>query len=147
MKATVKTKFIEPYRKEGNKFKTNLDFLCSKCHNSGVYFIKSNRTNEVIYIGYSAANLYKTVYRHFQQWHDKNQQRFVYSKTGYTIRVILASPARAALLEKYLIQKFKPRDNELKYDNYLSDRQTEKAAEIIDNTPTISVSDLDEVPF
>jgi excinuclease UvrABC nuclease subunit len=147
MKGTVKTKFIEPYRKEGDKFKTNLDFLCSKCHSSGVYFIKSNRTNEVIYIGYSAANLYKTVYRHFQQWHDKNQQRFVYSKTGYTIRIILTTPARAALLEKYLIQKFKPRDNEIKYDNYLSDRQTEKATEIMDNTPTVSVSDLDEVPF
>jgi excinuclease UvrABC nuclease subunit len=147
MKGTVKTKFIEPYWKEGDRFKTNLDFLCSKCHNSGVYFIKSNKTDEVIYIGYSAANLYKTVYRHFQKWHDKDQERIVYNKTGYSIRIILTSPARAALLEKYLIQKFKPRDNELKYNNYLSERQIERAEEIVDGTPTVSVDDLEEVPF
>jgi hypothetical protein len=59
----------------------------------------------------------------------------------------LTSPARAALLEKYLIQKFKPRDNELKYNNYLSERQIERAEEIVDGTPTVSVDDLEEVPF
>ena len=147
MKGTVKTKFIEPYRKEGDRYRTNLDFLCSKCNNAGVYFIKSNRTDEIIYIGYSAANLYKTIYRHFQEWNDKAQQRFTYSKTGYTVRVILTTPARAALLEKYLIQKFQPRDNELKYKDYLSEKQIERATEIVDNTPVVSIEDLEEVPF
>ena len=147
MSKTVKTKFIEPYTKEGDKFKTNLDFLCSKCHNSGVYFIKSEKTGEVIYIGYSAGNLYKTIYRHFQRWNDQKQERFVYSKIGYSIRVILTPPARAALLEKYLIQKHKPKDNEMKYNNYLTERQTERASEIINSIPTVSVNELIEVPF
>ena len=147
MNKTVKTKFIEPYKKVGDKYKTNLDFLCNKCHNSGVYFIKSNRTGEIIYIGYSAGNLYKTVYRHFQNWNDKQQERFVYSKTGYTVRVILASPARAALLEKYLIQKFRPSDNELKYNHYLSEAQIARASEIVENIPTVSIKDLEDPPF
>jgi hypothetical protein len=59
----------------------------------------------------------------------------------------LTSPARAALLEKYLIQKFKPRDNEIKYKDYLSERQIKRAADIVDNTPTVSLSDLEEAPF
>ena len=33
--------------------------------------------------------------------------------------------------------QFKPRDNETKYDNHLNDRQTEKTAEIINNTHTL----------
>jgi len=145
----VKTKFVPVYKSVNGKLKCNLSFLCGKCYNSGVYFIKSNRTGQVIYIGYSERSLYKTILRHFQTWNDKQQQRFVYSKTGYTIRVILTTPGRAALLEKHLIQKFKPRDNELKYKDYLTDTENARAAQMVKEAPTVTPEELDdiEVPF
>jgi hypothetical protein len=57
-----KTRYKEPYNKYG---KTNFGFTENK---SGVYLIKSKRTNKIVYVGYSASNLYKTMYRHFQSW-------------------------------------------------------------------------------
>ena len=100
-----KTRYKEPYNKLG---KTNFGFTENK---SGVYLIKSKRTNKIVYVGYSGSNLYKTMYRHFQSWIDETQTRVTYNKTGYAVRVVFTTPKRASLLERALIIKYEPKDN------------------------------------
>lgn len=57
------------------------------------------------------------MYRHFQRWNHPYQKVISYSNPqDYTCRVILCTPNQAYKLELYLINKYKPRDN---------DRQTE----------------------
>ena len=84
----------------------------------GVYILKKN--NEIIYIGYSGSNIYKTLTRHFQSWDDKTQTRITYSKNqNIKARIVYTSTAtQAAKLEKALILKYKPTDNPNKYEQY-----------------------------
>ena len=143
-----KTRFIEPYIKKPNgDYKSNLPFLIAGKKQTGVYFIKSDRSNKIVYIGYSESQLYRTIFRHFEKWTDiqkAEKTRFTYAKTGYKVRVIFTSPGRAATLEKYLILKLKPRDNELKYENYLTPAQEESAQKLLNKADTIN---KDEYPF
>jgi excinuclease UvrABC nuclease subunit len=145
MATLYKTRFLDPYKETANgKFKTNLPHLSSTKKQSGVYLIQSKRTGKVVYIGYSETQLYNTIYRHFQKWVDIQRAvktRFTYSKTGYKVRVIFTTPARAATIEKYLIMKLKPRDNSLKYESYLSKQQEQLAQSDVENAIFINASD------
>lgn len=106
------SKFFQPYYKKNNSLKCSLDH--SKVKNkTGVYLIKQD--SKIVYVGYSIGSLYKTIYRHFQDWNDKAQERKVYDKTGVKIRVFFCTPKQADRLETYLIQKLKPRDNKQTY--------------------------------
>jgi len=106
-----RSEFLPPYTDEG---KTT---FADARGQSGVYLIK-NSAKEIIYVGYSRNNLYRTLYRHFQTWNDREQPRITYSKTGgYTVRVILTTPQQAERLEKYLVKRYQPRDNKTVYDN------------------------------
>ena len=111
---------------------------------TGVYFIYEGNNEKPSYIGYSASSLYSALYRHFQSWNDKTQQRFTYSRNS-KIRVILTTPKRAALLEKYLIIKMKPKDNVIKYENYLSDSEIKQVEEL--SKKTVPATNDDLVPF
>lgn len=138
------TKFIAPYRVENGKYRTNLP-LDYKAKSSGVYFIKSNRTGKVIYIGFSNSNLYFTIYRHFaDNWNEpKNtdrKTRYLYDRMKYTVRVILTTAARAELLEKFLIMKFQPRDNAIKYKQYLTPKEIETSKEILNDTDNVKIN-------
>lgn len=105
-------KFIPPYDQDGN---TNFRFTNKK---AGVYIIK--KAGEIVYVGYSGTNLYRTMYRHFQSWFDVHQQRTVYKHIAeITIRVIITTPTQAARLEKYLVVKYQPIDNTNKYNDYI----------------------------
>jgi len=85
----------------------------------GVYLIMNSKTGKVEYVGNSASDLYKTMYRHFQSWKDKQQYRATFSKNGYLTRVILIEkPEHIYELEKYYIHKYKPKANEQKYLSY-----------------------------
>lgn len=141
------TRFIQPYKELTNgKLVTNLP-LSSTAQLSGVYFIKSNRSDKIIYVGYSVGKLYSTIYRHFQKWTDIQRAvktRFTYAKMGYKVRIIFTTPQRAALLEKYLIMKLQPRDNSIKYEQYLTKKQELNAQSILDESVIISKV---EVPF
>jgi hypothetical protein len=117
--ATKKSKFLKPYT--GNK----TTFGKTIRNKPGVYLIKSNRTGNTVYVGYSGTNVYKTMYRHFQTWNDPQQVRKIYSPDNYTARVILTTGKRAADLEKYLIEKIRPRDNKNKYDGRTSEEKAE----------------------
>lgn len=146
----LKTRFVPPYKKnENGNYRVNIPFLDSSKKQSGVYFIKSTETGKLIYIGFSYGSLYKTITRHFQIWEDRvrTYPRFTYNrKSGYTVRVIFTTPARAALLEKYLIIKLQPRDNSHKYENYMTQYQSNSAEAIINETDTYSGKDED-FPF
>ena len=103
-----KTPWQEPY--------TNgrATFAREKYSRPGTYLIKSKKTGDIIYVGYSSNNLYRTLYRHFQQWNDRQQNRYVYGKNNYFVRVVPTTAARAESLEKALIRKYNPRDNKNK---------------------------------
>lgn len=101
-------KFFSPYRAGG---KTT--FPDSRTR-TGVYLIKEN--GKLVYVGYSGTDLYKTMYRHFQEWNDRTQQiRITYynklKTNNYTVRIIYCTPKQAARLEGALILKHQPRDN------------------------------------
>jgi hypothetical protein len=128
----IKTKFFPPYASEG---KTNLSFCSGK---SGVYIIKKG--TQIVYIGYSESNLYKTITRHFQSWKDSSQVRVTYPQIGVTIRVVITTPARAAALERALIVKHRPADNPNKLNNYLPNKQDDQVNEWYDEEEAFGVS-------
>jgi hypothetical protein len=137
-----KSSFKPPYKKNGRT-----TFGNSINGKSGAYLIKKN--GKIVYIGYSASNLYKTIYRHFQSWTDPTQRRVTYQNelknNSFTVRVILCTPKQAQRLEKYLILKYLPEDNELKIDLFSETKQEQRAAKKVVNdyfgTP------VDNVPF
>jgi excinuclease UvrABC nuclease subunit len=108
------SKFFPPYFKKDKLDKCSLNASYQK--KSGVYIIKRNSTNEIIYVGYSGNNLYRTIYRHFQEHNDKEQERFLFTKYSCTIRVLLSTPIQAEKWEKVLILKYNPKFNKNKYD-------------------------------
>lgn len=113
-------KFWPPYQANG---RTTFPETVNR---SGVYLICEN--GKLVYIGYSATNLYRTMYRHFQKWNHRGQPVVTYAGSAkkYTVRVVLCTPAQAARLEKALIIKNRPRDNRDKYRGYTLDLQDKK---------------------
>jgi hypothetical protein len=112
--AIEKTKFLSPYDSEG---KTTFSDATNR---AGVYIIKEDGV--ITYVGYSAKNLYRTLYRHFQRWNHPYQQVTTYQSRmnahSYTVRVIYTTPLQAERLEAYLVNKYQPRDNDVKLKQY-----------------------------
>lgn len=108
------TPFFDPYeqgRTSWPRFVTD--------EKKGVYIIRDKRSGQIIYIGQSTSNIYKTLYRHFQNWDDPTQYRVTYPKQGKEVAVFIVKNAREVLeLERYLIIKYQPKDNEIKYLAY-----------------------------
>lgn len=102
---------------------------------SGVYVIFENRRR--VYIGHSTTNLYRTITRHFQNWDDPTQRRVTYAgKIGsntYHVAVIFTTPKQAESLERSLIIKHRPRDNDEKYAAYTADNYDAQTAERYDD--------------
>ncbi len=105
-------RFRPPYTKEGRTTHPET------ANRSGCYLIKEN--GKLVYVGFSAKNLYKTMYRHFESWNHRQQEVISYkgNRKDYTVRVVLCTALQAAKLEKGLIMKYKPRDNAQKYTSY-----------------------------
>jgi len=105
--------------KNGKKGELNLKQFYKK---KGIYRIFEN--GNLIYIGYSGTNLYKTISRHFHIWKDSKQQaRISYSnligKRRYDIEVELmpqATTNQIELRECQLVDFHQPRDNKLIVD-------------------------------
>ena len=86
----------------------------------GLYMIRSKKSQKILFVGYSGYDLKKTMYRHFQSWSDPSQKRAVYKNRAlYQVKVIECSCNAAQKMEIYLIQKYRPRDNILKYQGSL----------------------------
>jgi len=146
---TINTKYSSWFMPYNDKGKTNLKKITKS--KSGVYFIRSKKTKEVYYIGYSSSSLYKALYRHFQYYNDEHKQERTYyaDKYAYEVSVAVTTKTHAPILEKHLILEMQPRDCTLKYDTYL----TEKYQETATADEEINIDDLEfyetqeEAPF
>lgn len=111
-------KFTEPYIKPGRT-----TFPETRDH-AGVYIIKED--GKVVYVGFSGYSVYKTMYRHFQTWNHRFQKVISYAsrmkRHRYTVRPIICSGKQAYALEKRLIKKYHPRDNEITYELMLQEQ-------------------------
>ena len=113
-----KSKFLPVYKWDDNtgRRRSNLAPWKGK---AGVYLIKER--GKLVYVGHSASDVYKTALRHFQAWDDPTQLRITYESRpweDYTIRVVTTTAKQAPALEKALIIRHQPRDNEMKYQFY-----------------------------
>ena len=132
-----KTKFLPPYDENG---RTNFKLR----QKPGVYLI--NQGNETVYVGHSAYDVYKTMYRHFQRWDDPKQYRAYYSTKlqCLKVRVVYCKTAtQAQALERGLIMKLQPRDNIQKFELFKNE-QSEKAVEKYN---TCKIGTDDDCPF
>lgn len=146
----LKTRFAEVYKKNDKGIlKPNIPYLSSSKDQSGVYLIKKQSTGDIVYIGVSSSGrLYRTFYHHFHKWNEREgeRERILYPKTGYSARIIFTTPAQAVLLEKYLIINANPKDNAIKYKEYLKPAQTKAAEDIEESTITFKGKEED-FPF
>ena len=100
-----KTKFFEPYDK-------NKKCTFNQRNKKGVYIIK--KAGIVRYVGLSYNDLYRTMYRHFQQWTDEYQKRTTFTNLkDITVRVVYCSTnTQVTKLENALIHRYKPKGQE-----------------------------------
>lgn len=139
------SKFFKPYFEQSGKLKCSLKNTFE--NKVGVYLIK-NSAGEIVYVGSSTSNLYKTLYRHFQSWKDAKQFRATYPKTGYEIRVITTTEKQAERLEKFLIGKLKPVDCLIKYKKYFESEEVKPEFKITKIEPIEKKDLLDnDCPF
>ena len=112
-----KFRFVKPYSNVGIGGKSNFKEAQGR---AGVYLIKQD--DEIVYIGQSGTDLYKTMNRHFQQWNDTKAARVTYynllDRYVFKVRIVYCTALQAARLEKALIIKYRPRDNKEKYQDY-----------------------------
>lgn len=93
----------------------------------GVYLIYKSRS--LVYVGFSASDVYKALYRHLQEWNDPNQQRITYKNLkNITVRVVYTKTGtKARQLEEALILKHKPPHNINRYDGFIMDEKNKEA--------------------
>jgi len=142
-----RTKLLKPYREDGST-------TFPARHLPGVYLIySSNLLGERLrYIGYSANDVYKALYRHFQAWNDRQaargerQERITYSPpSSYRVRVIYTrTRSQARELERALILDKAPPDNPDKLEGYQLTAFGEKLA---DRAMDAEFTDNLEAPF
>lgn len=135
----LSTKWRKPYKKNHN----NND-VCNFPHlretkQAGCYLIADN-TGNIVYVGFSATQLYKTIYRHFETWNDRRTQRNTYDRETHTVRIIYTTAKRAGALEMYLIKKLEPRDNTNLYFDFPAGKFT-TGQDVLDNTEYIKNDD------
>jgi len=147
-----RTKLLPPYQEDGS---TTFPLR----NQPGVYLIYRERNTflgtekELRYVGYSATDLYKTMYRHFQTWNDRQaaaglrEERTVFKvRSGIKVRVIYCrTAAQARELERALIIKHRPPSNPDKLELYELTEHGEQLATIPREAEWIT--NLEEVPF
>ena len=115
-------KFAKPYQ-TGKNGAQRTTFPETRNH-AGVYIIKED--GKIVYVGFSSYSVYKTMYRHFQEWNHKYQEVVSYANRlhthTYTVRPILCTDKQAYALEKRLIRKYHPRDNTIQYEAMLQEQ-------------------------
>jgi len=111
----------------------------------GVYLIF--RGGALRYVGFSASDVYKALYRHFQAWNDRSRSRprVTYARVGFKVRVIYTNgPRQAARLEQALILRYRPKDNP---DKLLSMDLGEADRVVMAEAATSPFVDLGPAPF
>ena len=148
MKKFKKTDWFKPYEAAN---------VCAlKTTGAGVYFIRQNSV--LLYVGYSANDVKKTMYRHFQKWTDlrpeftkkmssNDRVSFEHLKPfkGFSCKVVFTSTSeQAEALERALIVKLKPKMNSLKLDVYGNSEVMIKA---VNEAAEIDVFTYEKAPF
>lgn len=106
---------------------------------AGVYVIKED--GAIVYIGQSQTAIYKTAYRHFQQWNCIKQYRVTYFNRledfNYTLGIYVCPPDKAAELEQKWIMKYAPRDNRqwTEYNSLVKNKFTKKVQHSTEGVP------------
>ncbi|MCF8460455.1 MAG: hypothetical protein K9G46_07005 [Flavobacteriales bacterium] len=144
MKPPKKTRFLPPYKKSG---RTTFPESNGR---KGVYLIKLD--GKLSYVGFSGSDLYKALYRHFQEWNDRRAPRVVYPpdlRDRCTVRVVYCNTAaQAAKLEKALILFHQPKDNPDKLERYqLSLADAPAFGQMLDDYEEAEFIPPTEVPF
>lgn len=147
-------KFAPPYRPGKTKGSQRTTFPETRDH-AGVYIIKED--GKIVYVGFSSYSVYKTMYRHFQEWNHRFQEVVSYaSRLGRhkdPVRPILCTDRQAYALEKRLIRKYHPRDNSVQYEAMLQEQDSRAKAYAAQVEQTYfdaarnAVEFTDEVPF
>lgn len=110
----------------------------------GVYLIKED--NSLVYVGMSGKNLYKTLYRHFEAWNHRQQEVVTYhnklKRHKYSVRVVSCTAKQAEALEKALVIKHRPRDNENKFTQYSLNFSDKKVLDTYND-----LKQIEEAPF
>lgn len=105
----------------------------------GIYIIRDAFTKAITYIGMSKSNVYKAMYRHFQQWNDRSQYRVTYpNRTGFEVRLIIVPSEKVDYTERRLIRFFNPRDNAERYEdseNYFFESEQEAFVSKLQDCP------------
>lgn len=86
---------------------------------SGVYLIHDD-DGRIVYVGFGRKDVYKALYRHFQQWNDSSgRTRTTFDRDASTVRVVYTANARQAeRLERALILKHRPEGNPDKMEQH-----------------------------
>ena len=114
-----KQRLVKPYKEvKGVKHTT-----CNLRNVGGIYIIYDLYQN-VKYIGMSGNNLYRTMYRHFQDWKSSNQIRVTYNPNRVKVAVTYSTDINKIYdLEKALIIKYR---DKFKLDNPNQYREKKK---------------------
>ena len=146
-------KFAPPYRHDKARNSKRTTFPETRDH-AGVYIIKED--GKIVYVGFSSYSVYKTMYRHFQEWNHRQQQVITYrsrmKRHTYTVRPILCTDRQAYALEKRLIRKYHPRDNEITYEQMLQEQspvQSRYAMKVEEDyfAAAANPANIDDTPF
>lgn len=105
---------------------------------SGVYVIRSNTTDEILYVGESHENrLYQTLTRHFQQWNDRYEidpaggrhGGPTYDRNRVEVAAHLCAGSVAAERQYEFIHELEPRDNQVTNAGAFEDDEDENETE------------------
>ena len=86
---------------------------------SGVYLIHDD-DGRIVYVGFGRKDVYKALYRHFQQWNDgTGRERTTFDRDAHTVRMVYTPNwKQAERLERALILRHRPEGNPDKMEQH-----------------------------
>ena len=146
-----KQRLVKPYKEvKGIKHTT-----CNLRNVGGIYIVY-DLYGKVKYIGMSGNNLYRTMYRHFQDWKSSDQIRVTYNPEKVKVAVTYSTDINKIYeLEKALIIRYRDKyklDNPNQYREKKQDKYVKSILEEYEeltSNPLIVASpeDNEEYPF
>lgn len=144
-----RTRLLKPYKEDGSTtFPARNLPGCYLIYKAGGLLSEPS----LRYVGYSARDVYKALYRHFQKWNDRQvtrgerSERITYSPPGaYRVRVIYTRTGHQAReLESALILCKAPPDNADKLQGYMV---TTYGVQMVTKADEAEFTDNMEAPF
>jgi hypothetical protein len=122
--ATHRNGTLSAYRPVGDRGEPYPEWVRALKDEAGVYVIRDAETHEVLYVGSSSGRLYDTLTRHLQTWRrykgfwrgqfaEGADPGLTYPRGEVEVAVRLTSPDDALDEEMRLIERLRPRDNQI----------------------------------